>query len=102
MKRILRYLRARRFEHDLAAEIQAYVDEKIDELIAGGLGPEEARAQALRRFGKPTRVAEVSREQWAVAPLDEIGQDLRFALRSAKKSGVHYRGSVIPGARHWR
>lgn len=86
MKRILRYFRARRFDRELAAEMQAHVEEKAGELIASGLTPEEARAQALRDFGNRTRVAEVCREQWAFMPLDEIGRDLRYALRALRKS----------------
>ena len=86
MKRILRYLRPTRFENDLAAEMQAHLDEKIDELIAGGLRPQEARAQAKRLFGNRMQVAEVCREQWTFASLEEIVQDLRCALRVLQKS----------------
>ena len=90
MKPILRYFRryfcAARFESDLGAELQAHLDEKIDELVDGGLQPEEARAQALRSFGNRGQVAETSREQWAFGSLDEIVQDLRYAARVLRKS----------------
>jgi len=81
MKRVLRYLRAERFEHDLSAEIEAHLEEKIDQFIEEGRTPEAARANALRQFGNRTRVAEYSREQWAFVPFDEFVQDLRFACR---------------------
>jgi len=74
MRRILRYLRARRFERDLDAEMQAHVDEKTDELMGAGMRPEEARAQALRTFGNRTRLAEACRDKWAFVPLDETAQ----------------------------
>ena len=54
--------------------------------MAGGLQPEEARAQALRGFGNRAQVAETSREQWAFGSLDEIVQDLRYAARVLRKS----------------
>jgi MacB-like periplasmic core domain len=86
MRRILRYFRANRFEADLAAEVEAHVDEKIESLIAEGLTPEEARSRALREFGNRTQIAEESRRAWTFARLDEIGQDLRYALRMIRKS----------------
>jgi hypothetical protein len=88
MKRVMRYLRAKRFQRDLAAEMEAHLDEKIDDLIAEGLTPDEARSRALRYFGNRTQVGELCREQWAFISLDEIGQDLRYALRLLRKSPV--------------
>ncbi len=81
MKRLLRYLRARRFDRDLKAEIEAHVEEKIDDYVENGIPRDEARTLSLRQFGNRTRAAETSREQWAFRPLDELGQDLRYALR---------------------
>ncbi|MBZ5592991.1 MAG: ABC transporter permease [Acidobacteriia bacterium] len=88
MRRILRYFRARRFERDLAAEMEAHLDEKIDALMAEGVRPEEARAQARGEFGNRTRLAQRCREQWALVLLDEVGQDLRHAVRVLRKSPV--------------
>ncbi len=88
MKRILRYLRSRRFESDLAAELKAHLDEKVDDLVADGLPPEQARAQAVREFGNRTRLAETCREQWAFAFLDATAPDVRYALRALRKSPV--------------
>lgn len=86
MRRIWRYLRARRFERDLAVEIEAHVDEMTDELMAGGMPPDRARTQAQRKFGNRTRLAEKCRERWAFAWLDEMGQDLRYAVRMLLRS----------------
>ena len=95
MKRVLRYLRAKRFERDLRAEIQAHLEERIDEFIEGGMTPEAARASALRQFGNRTRVAEYSREQWAFVPLDEFVQDLRFAGRILARNPLFTTVSVL-------
>ena len=95
MRRILRYWRAKRFESGLAAEMQAHLDEKTEELMAEGLRPEEARAQAHRRFGNRTRLAETCREQWAFVALDEIGQDVRYGMRVLRRSPVFTTVAVL-------
>ena len=38
-------------EEDLDAEIHFHIEERVRRLQAGGMSEEEARAEALRRFG---------------------------------------------------
>ena len=82
MRRVLRYFRLDRFERDLDLELQAHLDEMTEEFVRAGRTPQEARAEAMRRFGNRARVAELSREKWAFVALDQIMQDLRYATRS--------------------
>jgi putative ABC transport system permease protein len=95
MKRVLRYLRAKQFDRDLKAEIEAHLEEKIDEFIEDGLEPEAARMKALRQFGNRTHARENSRGQWAYAPLDEIIQDLRYAVRVLVRNPVFTTVSIF-------
>ena len=60
MKRILRYFRAGHFERDLAAEMQAHLDEKIEEFVMEGLSPEEARASIRFSLGRHTMQTEIA------------------------------------------
>ncbi len=38
-------------DHDLEEELQFHLDQRIEELMRGGMAPEAARREALRRFG---------------------------------------------------
>ncbi len=88
MRRILRYFRARQFERDLSSEMDFHVDEKTDELISQGLPPDEARVQAIRHFGNRTQLFEACHDKWAFVSFDEMGQDLRYAMRMLRRSPV--------------
>src|SRR5215470_6570879 len=67
-------------------EIRFHVDEQIAENIAAGMNKEEARHAALRIFGNPSLLKEDARETWGLVWLEQIGQDLRYGLRSLRKS----------------
>jgi predicted permease len=71
---------------DLESEIQNHIEIETQDNIARGMSPEEARYAAMRKFGNVTRVIEDTREVWAIAWLDHLIQDLRFALRGIRKS----------------
>ncbi len=49
----------RRTDEDFGEEIQANITLDVDRFIAEGMGPEEARAAALRAFGNVTRTQEI-------------------------------------------
>jgi hypothetical protein len=72
----------RRRDDDFGAEIQAHVALETDRLIGEGLSPEEARAAARRAFGNVTRTKERFYESRRLLWLDELRQDVRYALRS--------------------
>ena len=48
-------------------ELAFHVAERIDDLVAGGMTPDEARTEALRRFGNYTRQRERTRDMNIVA-----------------------------------
>jgi predicted permease len=79
------------FRHDrnaqrLDAEIQFHLDQQIAENVAAGMSPEEARYAARRAFGNPTYLKEETRHTWGWVWLEQIGQDLRYAARTLRKS----------------
>ena len=72
--------RGRRRE-DLAISIQEHLEEKIEELMEGGLPRKEAERAARRQFGNVTSIEERSREVWGWTVLGSVWADMKFAMR---------------------
>jgi len=85
--KIRRAVNLRRGLHDdLGEEIRSHLDFLIEENIARGMPPDEARAAAKRHFGNQTAVRERAREAWQFPGLETILQDLRYGLRGIRKA----------------
>ncbi len=74
-----------RLEEELDDEVRFHLEREIEENIARGMSPEEARMAALRSFGGVERVKEESRDERGVRFLEEIWQDLRYGGRMMLK-----------------
>jgi predicted permease len=72
--------------HRLDDEIQFHLEQQIGENIAAGMSREEACYAALRTFGNPTVLKEDTRDTWGWLRLEQMGQDLRYAFRTLRKS----------------
>jgi putative ABC transport system permease protein len=86
MKSILSLFRRARLGRDLAQELEAHLEEKVDDLVEGGLPEAEAREQAKREFGNPIIYREISREVWGWVWLETLLQDLRYGVRTLRNS----------------
>lgn len=76
-------------DRDLAKELQAHLDEEIDANITNGMSRTEARQAALKAFGGMTSVEELCRETRRVRRLENLGRDLRYAIRTlARQPGL--------------
>jgi predicted permease len=76
----------RRICRDLSAEIQEHLDERVEELIAEGMRRKDAEAAARREFGNVTLIAEQSREVWRWRSIENFAIDVRYGLRSLRRS----------------
>ncbi|HEX4747966.1 MAG TPA: ADOP family duplicated permease [Bryobacteraceae bacterium] len=74
------------FSGDLENEMQFHLETRAEELIAAGMRPREARAQAQREFGPKLRVHEDSRAAWQVQWLEDVFSDLKYAGRALRRS----------------
>jgi predicted permease len=86
VRRLRTLVRADRLEQGLDEEMRLHMELRRDRLQADGLSPEQARAAARRRFGNPLLVREASVDEWGWRWLGQLGQDLRFAVRTLRKS----------------
>ncbi|HVC48190.1 MAG TPA: ABC transporter permease [Terracidiphilus sp.] len=82
----LRAFSLRRRKDDLREEIESHLCMAIADRVAQGESAEAARQAAIREFGNPPLVQEVTRVTWGWLWLERFGQDLRYALRQMRRS----------------
>ena len=78
--------RRRKLYDDLSEEMRLHLEEREEQLMREGIGPEQAALQARRAFGNRTLLEERSREVWLWPMLESIVADARLALRQLRKS----------------
>src|SRR5258706_11818396 len=88
LKRLRAMFSAGRSDSQLDAEIREHLDRLADDHGRRGLSPVDARAAARRDFGGVDQVKEAYRSQRSFRVLDELAQDIRFALRMLRRSPV--------------
>jgi len=81
-------LSRRRLYRELSEEIQAHLDEKVEELVAEGMSREEAKYAARREFGNVGLVEEKSRNVWGWPFVEEFLSDIRYGLRTLSHNPV--------------
>ena len=76
----------RRAEARLNDEIQAHLDLLAEENVRDGMSIDDARAAARREFGGVEHVKEAYRDQRGLPFVETIAQDIRYALRTFRRS----------------
>jgi predicted permease len=79
---------------DVDDELRFHIESRIEEYIASGMTPDEARAEAMRRFGDVARVQrscqeidQMTQHERSRADMwDALSNDLRYALRTLRRS----------------
>src|SRR5262247_4804223 len=75
-----------KLEQELEDEIRSHLEMQIEDNLRQGMSPDEARYEALRKFGGVERVKERYRDRRSLAIVDSTLQDLRYALRALRRS----------------
>lgn len=76
----------KRMLEDLDKDIREHIEMEAQDNIERGMAPQEARYAAMRKFGNVTQVKEATREVWIFVWLEQLLQDVRFALRTLRKN----------------
>jgi hypothetical protein len=79
-------LRRRSRNEDLDEEVQSHLQMAAQDRMKEGETSEEARTSALREFGNVGLVKETTRDIWGWRWLETLRQDVRFALRTLRRS----------------
>src|SRR5581483_12265346 len=86
MRWLLSLFRRNRLEQELEEELQFHLEQAIEFGMARGLDREQARRGAIRSFQGLEQRKEECRENWGIRAIDNLFQDLRYALRTLRKS----------------
>jgi putative ABC transport system permease protein len=73
-------------DEELDEELKFHLDARTRDNLNAGMNAEAAQHDARRRFGNPTLAKERAHEMNIVMWIETIGRDLRYALRSLRKS----------------
>jgi predicted permease len=83
--RIRSFFQKRKLDGDLENEVASHLSMAIDENMRRGLSIDEARRQALIRFGGMEMAREVHRDARGLPWVDALQQDVRYALRTLRR-----------------
>src|SRR5579864_2985307 len=75
-----------RRNRELQEEIDAHLQMAIADRVERGETAEAARQAAAREFGNIPLVQDVTRQMWGRGWLEQLGRDVRYALRQLRKS----------------
>ncbi len=75
-----------RVERELDEELRYHLERLVDDKVAAGLSPSEARYEALREMGGIDQRKEECRDARGLALVDSLRQDATYALRALRKS----------------
>jgi putative ABC transport system permease protein len=95
MSWLLGLVSRRRLHRELAEEIQAHLEEKVEDLMERGLSRAEAVSAARRAFGNVTAIEERGREVWGWPFVETCWADVRYACRRLRLSPAFALVSVL-------
>ncbi len=86
IRKLWNTLRGRRLYKDIDDELQFHLDRRVEELVAAGETPEEARRQVQLRFGNKLQVEEQTASADLLGWLEDIRRDFRYGLRNLRRN----------------
>ena len=84
-RRLTALLRRKQIDADLEEEMRLHLELRAQQQAETGVGAEEARYAAQRRFGNALLWKEAGRDSWGWRWIESFLQDLRYALRMLRR-----------------
>jgi macrolide transport system ATP-binding/permease protein len=73
------------FEDRLDDEIRFHVEQQTEKNRRAGMTPDQARRQALIRFGGVEQMRERTRDEFHAGPIEHLARDVRYGSRSLRR-----------------
>jgi len=73
-------------DNEFAAELDSHLQMHIEDNLRSGMTPEEARREALLQLGDMEQTKQAYRERGTLPLMENLLQDLRFAVRQLRKN----------------
>jgi predicted permease len=86
MKALMNWFRRDALEKSLDRELRYHLDRRVGDLTESGVPEPDARGQAMLELGGLSRIQEEVRDVWLTRWLRDFVYDLRFSLRSFRRS----------------
>ena len=86
LRQLRAFLRKDTLDREMSAEMRHHLELQVEEHLANGMNPDEARYLAQRQFGGIEQIKEQAREVRGGVWLEQLLQDLRYAARALNKS----------------
>jgi ribosomal protein L13E len=85
LHRVRSFFQREQRDLELDAEMASHLELAVDENVRRGMSEEEARRQALIRFGGVAQAKEQQREVRGLPWLDVLVQDVRYTFRTLRR-----------------
>src|ERR1700687_1272785 len=89
ISRLKNLFRSNQLDGEVDEELRFHLAARVKDNLAAGMSPEEARQDAIRRFGGQLLAKDKTSDADILVWLDTLGQDIRYAFRNlCKNAGV--------------
>ncbi len=84
--RLRALFRRKQVDQELEDELRGHLEQQIQENLAAGMAPEEARYSALRALGGMTQIEQQCRDARGGHVMEDLVQDFRYGIRQLLRS----------------
>jgi putative ABC transport system permease protein len=85
-RRVANLFSRNKVDREIDAELRAHIALRVEDNLAAGMSSDEARRDALVRFGNPAVIRERTTAADAALLLESVYDDIRYALRQLRKA----------------